>query len=79
MFGMTAKQWRTANPDLSGNMRDYATSTQLLVLSNLENLNAEFIIQGVEQELRLERLNAVAIHQMRLLANIPGMQGLEEG
>jgi hypothetical protein len=68
LFGMTAAQWREANPDKKGNMRDEADVTQLVCLSNLENLNALFIAEGLPQKARLERLNRTAIHQMTLLA-----------
>jgi len=68
LFGQTAAQWREANPDHKGNMRDEADVTQLVCLSNLENLNALFIAEGMPQQQRLERLNKIAIHQMTLLA-----------
>ncbi|MDY0273857.1 MAG: KilA-N domain-containing protein [Desulfomicrobium sp.] len=68
LFGQTAAQWREANPDHNGNMRDEADVTQLVCLSNLENLNALFIAEGLSQSVRLERLNRIAIHQMSLLA-----------
>lgn len=67
MFGMTAKQWRDANPELKGNIRDYATINELICLSNMENLNAVFIEQGVPQRERLVKLNQIAIHQMGVL------------
>lgn len=67
MFGITAKQWRDANPELNGNIRDYATVNELICLSNMENLNAVFIEQGVSQSERLIRLNQIAIHQMSVL------------
>jgi hypothetical protein len=67
MFGMTAKQWREANPDLKGNIRDYATINELICLSNMENLNAVFIQQGMSQSERLIKLNQIAIHQMQVL------------
>ena len=67
MFGMTAKQWREANPDLKGNIRDYATINELICLSNMENLNAVFIEQGMTQRERLVKLNKIAIHQMSVL------------
>ena len=70
MFGMTAKEWRNINPKMKGNLRDNATHEQLLVLANLETHNAEFIKDGLSQEERLERLNEIAIYQMRLLINI---------
>lgn len=67
MFGSTAKQWREANPDLKGNIRDYATINELICLSNMENLNADFIEQGMTQGERLVKLNQIAIHQMNVL------------
>ena len=67
MFGMTAKQWRDANPELKGNIRDYATINELICLSNMENLNAVFIEQGMPQSERLKKLNEIAIHQMSVL------------
>lgn len=69
LFGMTAKEWREANPGLKGNIRDYATMNQLICLSNLENLNAVFINEGLPQSERLEKLNLIAIQQMRVLEN----------
>ena len=67
MFGMTAKQWREANPNIKGNIRDCATISELICLSNMENLNAVFIEQGMAQGERLVKLNQIAIHQMRVL------------
>lgn len=67
MFGMTAKQWREANPELKGNIRDYATINELICLSNMENLNAIFIEQNMAQSARLIKLNQIAIHQMSIL------------
>ena len=67
MFGMTAKQWREANPELTGNIRDYATINELICLSNMENLNAVFIEQGMPQSKRLVKLNQIAIQQMSIL------------
>ena len=67
MFGKTAKQWRDENPDLKGNVRDYATINELICLSNMENLNAVFIEQGMPQSVRLMKLNQIAIHQMSVL------------
>ena len=67
MFGMTAKQWREANPKLKGNIRDYATINELICLSNMENLNAVFIEQGMPQSKRLVKLNQIAIQQMSIL------------
>lgn len=73
LFGLTAKEWREANPNLKGNMRDNATTEQLLVLANLENLNAEFIKMNLSKEERLTKLNDVAIYQMQLLVNMPAI------
>ena len=67
MFGMTAKQWREEHPDLKGNIRDYASINELICLSNMENLNAVFIEQGITQSERLIKLNQIAIHQMSIL------------
>ena len=67
MFGMTAKQWREANADKKGNIRDYATINELICLSNMENLNAVFIDQGLPQSERLIKLNQIAIQQMKVL------------
>ena len=67
MFGMTAKQWREANPELKGNIRDYASVNELICLSNMESLNAVFIEQGLPQSDRLIKLNQIAIHQMSIL------------
>ena len=67
LFGKTAKQWRDENPGLKGNIRDYANVSQLVCLSNLENLNAVFINDGLPQPERLAKLNAIAIQQMRVL------------
>ena len=67
MFGVTAKQWREVNPDLKGNIRDYASINELICLSNMENLNAVFIEQGMLQSERLVKLNRIAIQQMRIL------------
>ena len=67
MFGITAKQWRDAHPDMKGNIRDYASINELICLSNMENLNAVFIGQGMTQSERLVKLNQIAIHQMGIL------------
>ncbi len=67
LFGMTAKEWRTNNPDLDGNIRDYATMNELICLANLENLNSVFIKEGLKQSERLEKLNQIAISQMQIL------------
>jgi hypothetical protein len=67
LFGSTAREWRDSNPDKKGNIRDYADISQLVCLSNLENLNAHFIGENIPQPGRLAKLNAIAIHQMTLL------------
>lgn len=79
MFGVTAKQWRETNPDLKGNIRDYATINQLICLSNMENLNAVFINDGMPQSERLEKLNKIAIQQMKVLENVEDRKLLTEG
>ncbi len=71
LFGLTAKQWRDANPKLDGNMRDHATVEQLLVLANIEGMNAEFIRMNLAQGDRLKRLNQIAIRQMQTLTALP--------
>ncbi len=70
LFGMTAKEWRTKHPDLKGNMRDYASINQLICLSNMENLNAVFIHEGLSQYDRLLKLNTIAIQQMKVLVAV---------
>ena len=78
MFGITAKQWHDANPELKGNLRDYATINQLICLSNMENLNAVFINDGITQSERLEKLNKIAIQQMKILENVEDRKLLVE-
>ncbi|MGM0565669.1 MAG: KilA-N domain-containing protein [Bacteroidota bacterium] len=70
LFGKTAKEWREKNPDKKGNIRDFATLEQLVVLSNLESINAMLIHQGLEQPDRLEQLNQIAIKQMKSLVQL---------
>ena len=67
LFGLTARQWRDANSNLKGNMREYASVEQLLVLANIEAMNAELIHMGIPQSDRLKRLNQIAIRQMEIL------------
>ncbi len=67
LFGMTAKQWREANPNLKGNIRDYATINELICLLNMENINAVLINDGIPQGERLIKLNQIAIQQMQVL------------
>ena len=67
LFGITARQWRDAHPELKGNIRDYATVNELICLANMENINAILIDEGIPQGDRLMRLNQIAIHQMQVL------------
>lgn len=80
LFGYTARQWRDANPKLEGNVRDYASVEQLLVLANMEGMNAEFIHMGLPQGDRLKRLNQIAIRQMQVLtsSNLKALPGAKE-
>ena len=78
LFGMTAKQWRDKNKDLKGNIRDYANVSQLVCLSNLENLNAHFIKEGLSQSERLTRLNEIAISQMKLLVESSRIKNIDD-
>jgi hypothetical protein len=77
LFGLTAKEWRENNQSKKGNIRDYANVSQLVCLSNLENLNALFINEGLAQKDRLIKLNAIAIQQMKILADGHGIKKLE--
>ena len=77
LFCKTAKQWRDENPKTEGNIRDFATLEQLVVLSNLESLNAVFIRQGLSQAERLTQLNAIAITQMTSLVNNSNIKKLK--
>ena len=79
LFGFTAKQWRDCNPDMDGNVRDHATIEQLVVLSNLESINALLINQGLPQADRLKQLNQIAITQMKSLLANQQIQKLKEG
>lgn len=79
LFGMTAKEWRDRHPELKGNIRDYANVSQLVCLSNLENLNAVFIGDGLTQAERLTKLNAVAIGQMHILTEDSRVLRLDTG
>ena len=67
MFGMTARQWREANPELKGNIRNYSTINELICISNMENINAVLINDGMPQGERLVKLNQIAIQQMQIL------------
>jgi len=77
LFGMTAKEWRETNPELKGNIRDYATINELICLSNMENLNAVFINEGLPQRERLIKLNRIAIQQMSVLQEVEGRKLLK--
>ena len=77
LFGVTAKDWRDANPDLKGNIRDYATINELICLSNMENLNAVFINEGLSQRERLIKPNQIAIQQMKVLQEVEGRKMLK--
>jgi hypothetical protein len=79
LFGKTAKQWRDENPELKGNIRDYANVSQLVCLANLENINAVFINEGLLQTDRLVKLNQIAISQMQILLADNSLNRLEDG
>jgi hypothetical protein len=70
LFGITSKQWRDANPDLKGNIRDFANINELICMSNMENLNAVFINENMPQKERLIKLNQIAIQQMKILQEV---------
>ena len=75
---MTAKEWKDKNPTLEGNMRDYANILQLVILSNLENLNSQMIAEGIEQKIRLEKLNVIAKKQYNILQDSSNLKRLQE-
>jgi len=77
LFGKTAKEWRNNNPDEKGNIRDYASINELICLSNMENINAVLINDGIPQNERLLRLNKIAIQQMTILAEVQGKKLLK--
>lgn len=78
LFGKTAKQWRQENPELKGNMRDYASIEQLLVMTNLENMNALLIERNVPQQSRLQELRKIAVQQLTTLSDSKSVQTLKE-
>jgi hypothetical protein len=78
LFGITAKQWRDANPKAEGNIRDEANIEQLVVLSNMESINAVLIHQGLPQNERIKQLNNIAIIQMKSLVGNKSMQNLND-
>lgn len=77
LFGMTSKEWKDKNKNIEGNMRDYANILQLVILSNLENLNSEMIASGIMQKERLEKLNKIAKKQYEILQNSSGIKKIE--
>ena len=77
LLGITAKQWRDANPELKGNIRDYANINELICLSNMENINAMLINENVLQKERLVKLNQLAIQQMKILQGIENRKMLK--
>ena len=76
LFGQTHQQWQSAHPDLKGNQRDYADINQLICISNMENINAVMINDGIPQPQRLKKLNEIAIQQMRILCEVDGGRNL---
>ena len=78
LFGITAKEWREANSEKKGNIRDYATINQLICLSNMENINAVFINDGMPQQDRLHKLNEIAIQQMSVLEGVGNRKMLKQ-
>lgn len=78
LFGMTAKEWKEKNPNLIGNMRDYTDIVHLVVLSNLENINADMISDGISQDKRMEKLNTIARKQLELLKNNKNIKTIEK-
>ena len=79
LFGQTSKEWKTKNADLKGNIRDYATIEQLIVLSNMESMNAELIKKGISQADRLNVLNNMAVEQLKVLLDNPTVRKLGNG
>ena len=79
LFGMTAKEWRDKNPEATGNMRDNTNILHLVVLINLENLNADMISEGIVQSRRLEKLNQTARKQLALLSESDSIRKIEGG
>jgi hypothetical protein len=77
LFGLTAQEWKQQNPDLDGNIRDQATLEQLVVLSNMESINALLIHQNISSEERIIRMNQVAISQLKSLLTAKGMKVLK--
>jgi hypothetical protein len=78
LFGMTAKRWKELNPDADGNIRDQASTAQLLVLSNLESFNATFLHQGLDRDERMRKLNEIAIQQMKTFGEDKRLGGMDD-
>lgn len=78
LFGQTARQWKELNPERKGNMRDYADVNQLVCLANLESLNAHFISEDISSQIRIEKLNKIAIKQMNILVQYNNIQKIED-
>jgi KilA-N domain len=76
VFGMTASEWRLSNAETQGNLRDNATHEQLIILANLEAINAELIRDGMKQDERVLKLNEIAVYQMQILNNLPTLKNL---
>lgn len=78
LYGKTVSDWRAENPGREGNIRDYSTIEQVLVMANLESLNAEYIRNGIDQGEWLRLLNQAAIYQLKALSNLPQIKNLNE-
>ena len=78
LFGMTASEWKKQNPNLKGNIRDYADASQLVCLSNLESINAMLIKDGIPMETRIDKLNEIAIYQMNILLSDSRVENIDE-
>lgn len=76
VFGMTAAEWRLSNPEVNGNIRDHASHEQLIILSNVEAINAAMIRDGLRQDERAMKLNEIAVYQMQILYRIPSIKKL---
>lgn len=77
LFGLTAKEWRARNPEKDGNMRDYASIEELIVMSNLEAVNAQFLSENIPQSERLKKLNEMARFQLKSLLNNVSLKKIE--
>jgi hypothetical protein len=77
VFGVTAAQWKLQNAEAKGNMRDHATHEQLIILANLEAINAELLRDGLSKEVRAAKLNEIAVYQMQILENLPSLRQIK--